>query len=670
MPDLKNDSRRFLFNCNRTAMMILMAARKPIDRAPYQLAAGSSSTTNTYLAHKAWLLAFALVIVTFVVYQPTWHAGFIWDDDDHVTANPAMTAPNGLRMIWSSLAVSRYYPLTLTTFWIEHHLWGLSPTPYHLVNVTLHAINGVLLFLVLRRLRVSLAWLAAAVWVLHPVNVESVAWITELKNIQSGFFFFAALLCFLRFEAEGQRRWYALALLCGACAFLSKASTVILPLALLLCVWWETGAWRKRDFVRTAPFFVLAVLMSVLTIVEQRGHVARQGTSEWSISVTQRAVIAGKSIGFYVGKIFWPADLAFVYRRWEVANSLSSCLPSVAVVAIGSALWAWRRRPWARAGLFGFGFFLAALLPALGFFDVYYFRYSFVADHFQYLASVGIIACATCGISYILDRTGFSSALAGNAVCLMLLAPLAGLTWKQSHIYHDSETLWQDTVTKNPGAWIAQNNLGVVLVQLGRASEAIGHYDQALRLKPDFAEAYDNRGVALAQLDKTEEAIGQYEQALQLDPHFSEAHYNLGIALSQTGRLLEAVEHYERALQAKPDYPKAHNNLGVVLAQTGQTEQAIQHYEEALRLEPDYFEAHNNLGVALVQLNRIPEAIAHYEQALRINPGFADAHVNFAVALEQVNRAPEAIEHYQQALRLKPDFVEARSALARLHAVP
>src|SRR5579862_1379341 len=227
-----------------------MTRRKPIDDAPHQQSVVSSPATKARLAYPPWLLALVMVVITFVAYQPAWRAGFIWDDPDHLTSNPAMTAPHGLKMIWSSLAVSRYYPLTLTTFWIQWRLWGLNPMPYHLVNVLLHTVNGFLLFLVLRCLKIPGAWAAAMLWVLHPVNVESVAWITELKNTQSGLFFFLSILCFLRFEPEKKNGWYALAVGCGLAAMLSKPSTVVLPLVLLLCVWWERGCWKRADLLR------------------------------------------------------------------------------------------------------------------------------------------------------------------------------------------------------------------------------------------------------------------------------------------------------------------------------------------------------------------------------------------------------------------------------------
>jgi hypothetical protein len=302
-----------------------MKRRKRIDDAPHERTVVSSPATETYFAHRPWLLALVLVVGTFVAYQPIWHAGFIWDDDDHLTANPAVAASNGLQMIWSSLAVSRYYPLTLTSFWVQRRLWGLNPLPYHLVNVALHAANGVLIFGLLRRLRVRAAWLAAMLWVLHPVNVESVAWITELKNTQSGFFFFLSMLCFLRFDADKKHSWYALAVACGLAAMLSKPSTVVLPVVLLLCVWWERGRWNRTDIVRIAPFFGLAVGMSVLTVIEQRGHVLRAGTTEWQLGPAERLVVAGKAIWFYAAKVLWPVRLAFVYPRWAAdASSLWS----------------------------------------------------------------------------------------------------------------------------------------------------------------------------------------------------------------------------------------------------------------------------------------------------------------------------------------------------------
>jgi len=621
------------------------------------------------MPHGVWLLALALVALTFIAYQPVWRAGFIWDDNDHLTANPAMIAPHGLRMIWSSLAVSRYYPLTLTSFWVQRQLWGLNPMPYHLVNVALHAINGMLVFFLLRRLRVPAAWLAAMLWVLHPVNVESVAWITELKNTQSGFFFFLSLLCFLLPDADKKPGWYALAIVFGLAAMLSKPSTVVLPLVLLLCVWWKRGHWNRTDFVRTAPFFGLAAGMSALTIIEQRGHVLRAGATDWQLGPAERLIVAGKAIWFYAAKVLWPVRLTFVYPRWAVDSwSLWSWVPTVALVAVAVTLWRCRSRAWCRAVLFGGGFFVAALLPVLGFFDIFYFRYSFVADHFQYLACVGLIALAASTGTAICERGGRWARDLGMLAAAIVLLILGVSTWRQARIYENLETLWLDTLTKNPRCWLAHNNLGNVLLQQGKISDALGHYEQALRLEPDRAETQINLGNVSFQQGRVNDALGYYEQALRLKPDYAEAHNNLGIALAQMGKTADAIAHYEQALRIKPDYADAHNSLGIALARTGKIEDAIAHYEQALRFNPDYAEAHCNLGNVFWQQGKVSEAVGHYEQALALKPDYAEAHNNLGIALARTGRIKEAITHYEQALRINSDYPEALNNLAWLLA--
>ncbi len=481
-------------------------------------------------ANRPWFLASVIVIVTFLAYQPAWRAGFVWDDDHHLTDNPAMTATHGLQMIWTSLAISRYYPLTLTSFWLQRQLWGLNPMPYHLVNVALHALNGVLIYFALCRLRIRAAWLAALLWVLHPVNVESVAWITELKNTQSGCFFFLAVLCFLRFETAAKRRWYALALLCGLAALLSKPSTVILPLALLLGMWWERGHWRRVDLLRVVPFFILSLGMSALTVVEQRGQILRERTAEWNLGMAERFVIAGKAVWFYAFKLVWPVRLTFVYPHWDLkAGAVLSWLPLGGLIATAAILWARRQQPWARAGLFGGGFFVVALLPVLGFFDVFYFRYSFVADHFQYLASVGLIALVTAGMATVYRRVGRPLGVVATLAAPLLLAVL---TWKQGHIYRDAETVWRDTLAKNPQCWMADTNLGNLLQNSGRITEAEEYYYRALTIKPDYAMARNDLGVALIAAGKPETALGELEQALRIKPDLMEAQDNLAWLLA------------------------------------------------------------------------------------------------------------------------------------------
>jgi tetratricopeptide (TPR) repeat protein len=614
-----------------------------------------------------WVVALLLVVVVLVAYTPVWHAGFIWDDDDHLTANPAMTAPHGLRTIWSSLAASRYYPLTLTSLWIQRRLWGLNPLPYHLVNVALHAINGVLVFLLLRRLRVTAAWFAAMLWLLHPVNVESVAWITELKNTQSGVFFFLAAICFLRSEVRKRWPWYTLALVCGLAAMLSKPSTVVLPVVLLLCVWRERNRWRRADIVRIAPFFAMAFGMSVLTVLEQREHILKGGIAEWNPSLAERFVVAGQAVWFYAAKLFWPAKLTFVYPRWEVqADSLVSWLPLAGLVAGAVLLWAWRHQFWARAGLFGLSCFVTGLLPVLGFFDVYYFRYSLVADHFQYLASIALMALVAGAATEICRRGSRLAKRIGMAAGAVILIVLGALTWRRADVYRDTESLWRDTLAKNPDCWMAHNNMGDLLSGAGQVQEAIRHYEQALRINARLAETHYNLGNALCQAGMYTNAIAHYEQALRIRPRYAEAHNNLGSALQQMGRPADAIEQYQQSLRIEPDLAVAHDNLGNALFQMGRVQEAIQQYAQALRIKPDLAETRNNLGSALFQVGRIQEAIGSYRQALRIRPDYAEAHCNLAGALQQAGDLDGAIGHYEAALRINPRLTTAYYNLGNL----
>ncbi len=600
-----------------------------------------------------------IVLLTILAYLPALRCGFIWDDDDHFTRNPAMKSVHGLEQIWSSLAVSRYYPLTLTTFWVERHLWGLHPLPYHAVNVALQAANAVLLWTLLRRLRVPGAWLAAALWAVHPAGVETVAWATELKNIQSGFFFFLSVLCFLRFEVDKKRASYALAVAFGAAAMLSKPSTVVLPLVLLLCAWWERGSWRRADILRIAPFFALAAGMSMLTILEQRGNVARAGAAAWQLGPEERLVIAGRAIWFYAGKVLWPAGLTFVYPRWDVsASTWLSWVGVIGLMAVGVALWKYRSRVWCRLVLFGAGYFVAALLPVLGFFDVFYFRYSYVADHFQYLASVGIIALVAGGGTVLCERNGPVARNAGVMVAAIVLLAFGVCTWRRTYVYQNMETLWRDTVARNPDSYMAHNNLGIVFAQAGNEREAVGQFEEAMRLKPDDTQAYVNLGNVLLREGQAQEAVGYYEQALRLAPNFALAHKDLGLALERRGKAREAIEQFEEALRLKPDDAEANNYLGHALNKMGRVTEAVSHYEQALQIDPDYAEAQNDLGWLLATMapaggGDAVRAVALAERACKLSNDLVPTYLDtLAAAYAAAGRFGDAVGAAQKAIQL------------------
>jgi tetratricopeptide (TPR) repeat protein len=634
-------------------------------------------------SRRGWLFCVFLLAATFIAYQPVWHAGFVWDDNQYVTGNVTLHSLDGLRRIWFELgATVQYYPLTFTSFWVEHHLWGLHPLGYHLVNIMLHALNAMLLWLVLHRLGVRGAWLAAGIFALHPVCVESVAWVTERKNTLSGLFYLGSLLAALSFWLprkaltgscmEGRAGdstggpggwkfcWLALGLY--LCALWSKTATVPLPAVILLLVWWKRGRLTWRDIHPLLPFLTVGIAMGLITMRVEKGLGAGAGGA--MLSFLERCLLAGRVFWFSLGKLFWPHPLIFIYPRWQInASQVVAYLPALAAAAGLLALWQ-MRGAWARATLFAFGYFLLLLFPVLGLFDVFFFHYSYVADHFQYFACIGPLALAAAAIITMLRpfktrRLFLESVLGGT-----LLLALGILTWRQNTTYTDAKTLWGHTLAKNPDAWMAYNNLGAALADQGRFSEAIVEYQGSLRINPDNVEADNNLGTALVRLGRVPEAIGYWEQALQIKPDYAEAHNNLGIALAQVGRVKEAIGHWERALQIKPDLVEAHNDLGAALMQAGKLEDAIGHYEQALRIKPDFAEAHYDWGIALVRLGRVPEAIRHWEQALRLKPDYAEAHYNLGIALGQAGRPDEAIGHYEQALKIKPDYADAHYRLA------
>lgn len=650
---------------------------------------------------RPWLLTVALVAAVVLAYLPVRQAGFIWDDDAHVTANPTIIGPLGLKEIWTS-AKANYFPLTMTSFWVQHALWGLDPWPYHAVSVGCHALGAVLLFLVLRRLQVPGAALGAALWALHPVQVESVAWISELKNTQSGVFFFLSSWLFLRWRQAAPvpsgRRDYWLALACAVLAVLSKSSTVMLPVVLGL-IWWWVGGWRARHVVWLAPFFAVSLAASGWTIWEQKVNSMASGP-DWQLSLLERGVLAGRIPWFYLGKLLWPDPLIFIYPRWPVdASHVVAWLPVAALVLGAAALFRWRdgrARPWFLAG----AYFGVSLFPVLGFFDVFYFRYSYVADHFQYLASVGPLALAGAGLARGLARRPAGLAAARTPAAVVAVGALAVLSWRQGAIYRDSRTLWADTVVRNPQAWIAHVNLGVQLLAAGEAEGALAHYRAALALRPGAAEIETNVGVALLRLGHAEEAVSHLEAAVRRNPKLAEAYSSLGLALATLGRNAAAEQACEAALRLQPEFPAAlfnlanvlvrgarlpeaiarleqalrapgdagtrvaiHRRLAEILADTGRRAESVAHYAAIVKVQPTDREARNQLAGYLFQSGRYAEAAAHYEEMLRLEPAAVEARSNLGSVLVQLGRPAEAIAHYREALRQRPDFADARANL-------
>jgi len=608
---------------------------------------------------KSFLLL-GLLLATLSAYYPAWHGGILWDDDSHITRNELRSA-EGLQRIWFDLgATQQYYPVVHSVFWFLHKLWGDDTLGYHLANVILHAMSAFLVAVILRRLAVPGAGLSAVIFALHPIQVESVAWISELKNTLSGALCLGAALAYLHFDKDRRKRHYALALTFFVLALLSKSVTATLPAALLVVFWWQRGRlnWR-RHVLPLMPFFVLGAAAGWLTTWVERTLIGAQG-AEFHFTLIERFLIAGRVIWFYLSKLLWPANLIFVYPRWQVNQSTWwQYLYPLGVAALLVGLWLWRKR--SRAPLAAALIFWGTLFPVLGFFNVFPFRFSFVADHFQYLAGIAIIALFSAGLASVAKHWNFHPRQ-GAAVTLLLGGTLAFLAWGQSRQYANAETLYRTTISRNPSCWMAHVNLGKLELD-SAIEEAVAHFTEALRLKPDLTEARHNLGNAVQRLGRLEEAVSHYEEVLRLKPDFAEAHNNLGNALQKLGRPEEALRECHEALRINPDYPEPHYNLGVTLQAMGRLDEAVTHFKEALRLRPDNAEAHNDIGNVLQSMNRLDEALVHIHEALRLKPDFAVARYNLGNILQRMGRSEEAATQYKEALRLKPDFAHAHNNL-------
>jgi tetratricopeptide (TPR) repeat protein len=575
----------------------------------------------------------ALVVMTLAAYAPVSSSGIIWDDNDYVFLNDTLRSLGGLGRIWlEGGATPQYYPLVFTSFWIEYRLWGLDPLGYHAVNVLLHATCALLLWRVLRHLGLGGAWLAAAVFALHPVHVESVAWITERKNVLSGALYLASMLCYLRFdhpnsdEIQPRRSLllYGASLLLFAGALASKTVTLSLPAVLILILWWKKRFdWRAGATL--IPFIAIGIPCGILTVWMERHHVGASGP-DWDFSPIDRILIAGRALWFYASKLAWPHPLVFNYPRWSIDPYVWwQYLYPAAAMSVVATLW-WRRATLGRGPLVAVLVFAGTLVPALGFFDVYPMRYSFVADHFQYLASIALVALAVEVARNAVVSNGRLSAPAGWAAAAGLLTVLGVLTWREIPEYQNPITLWRATIAENPDSWLAHSNLGMYLAERGELSIGIGHQQRAIELKPDFATAYDNLGTALARLGDTNEAIRNFRQALELEPGRAATLTNLGNALISKRRFTDAIEAFERSLELRPDNVVTLNNLGNLMVKRDR-KAGVRYLERAIESDPEFAQAHFNLAGAVAP-DDPTRAVDSYETAARHFAG--DGNLRFA----------------------------------------
>jgi tetratricopeptide (TPR) repeat protein len=656
---------------------VARSPQRSVRRAATSPAAGGPPPRRRREWPRRLLLFVALLGATLAAYRPAWHGQPVWDDEGHLT-RPDLRDAGGLRRIWLSPgATQQYYPVTHTAFWIQHRLWGADTLGYHVVNIVLHAASAFLVFLILRRIRAPGAVLAAAVFALHPMHVESVAWITELKNTLSGVLYLASAWLYLRFDETRRRGWYAGAAALFVLALFSKTVTATLPVALVIALWWQRGrlSWR-RDVLPLGPWAAISAAAGLTTAAFERALIGARG-ADFELTAIERVLVAGRAIWFYLSKLVWPANLSFNYPRWEVsaAEAWQYLLP-LAAAAMLAAAWRYRRR--SRAPFAALLYFLITLSPALGFVSVYPFRFSFVADHFAYLASIGVIALAAGAVGQ------WSRGLHYLAI-LLIAAPLAVLTWRHSRQFADAETLYRTTLERNPESWLARNNLAALLLNGSPedVGEAVEHLRESLRLRHENPVGHYNLALALQQLGRHGEAIDSFQTALAqfsappdagdggaepgVNPiRLGQLHRHLGKSLIAAGRREEGLASLKQAIDRDPTAAGAYVELGIAYVQTGALDDALILFRLAQQLQPGEADHYTNVGGVLLQQGRYEEAVVQLQEAVRLAPRHLDASFNLALAYEGLGRPALAAAAYRYVLQLDPAHAQARTNLERL----
>ena len=645
-------------------------APKPVPPPP-------AETPAQALHSRAVVAALVLALLVCVSYLPAmlW-GGFVWDDTTFILGEPALRTWDGLAKFWfapSEVHEPFYRPLTYTTFWLDYQLWGYAPQGYHVVNVLLHGGSVLLLWRILARLAVPGAWLIAAVFAVHPLHAESVAWAMERKDVLSGLFYMASVWAWLPFLAEregggrppGELRRYCVALAFFAAGLLAKNMVVTLPAALVILHWWQRGRVSGPDALRLAPFFALAFAFIALDM-----HLVTTATpTSFDYSFIERMLIAARAVWFYVVKLAWPLDLAVIYPRWDIhLGDAVAWLALAGAAGLAAALWLLRERI-GRGALAGTLFYAVTLSPTLGFIDHTYMLFAFVADRYQYLAGIGVSAVlvgAAAALGARLSGYWRTTAVAGAVAMLLLLGTA---TWRQAGIYRDQLTFFEHVVAKNPEAVGAHLNLAQALIDEGRYDEAVMAGEIAVAQRPDSYDAHINLAIALTHLKRLDEAEEHLRQAVEIAPDESGPHANLGVLLSRRGQPDSSERHLRRALELAPDDRDVLGNLAKLLTMQERPQEALAFYDRLVALGVQDAATHTARGDLLVGLERYDEALAAWQRALpqaSRQAAFA-LHVSMGRAeWAKSGDADAAARHYERALAIETRHATTLGDLASL----
>lgn len=630
-------------------------------------------------AQKQWLWGVLLVVLACVVYLPVLHATLIWDDSFMVTDNKMLRSASGLYDIWFTNKPADHIPVTLSALWLQYQLWGTNPLGFHVVNVLLHALGAVLLWRVLLQLRLPGAWLAAAVFALHPVCAASAAWVSEQKNTVSLVFYLWTVLCYLRFEEKPSRKNYALALIVFVFTLLTKGSVVVLPAVLTVLIWWKNRVLTKGDMLRLAPFFVTAFAEAMAAIWFQN-HRAIGGEMIQDLNRAGQLIAATRAVWFYLWKAWVPWNITVIYPQWTIDwRSILEYSPALAIIAVLAVAWRFRAT-WGRHVLFALLAFIVTLFPVMGFFNMYFLVFSRVADHWQYLAMLVSIPFAVCGMVYLVRKWKWPAPMSAG-IAVLILTFLSISTWMRASVYQNEETLWTDTIHRNPNAWMAYNNLGNAIGAKQKTDESIAIYEKAVALKADFADAHSNLGNALvakyeelksSNKAKAEEsldkAVEHLQKAVMIQPQMANFHFNYAIALVDKGRVDEGIKEYEEAIKIRGGFADCRNNLANALLKANRPKEALGQALLAVQINPSSAEGHYNAGSAYHALGEVDHAKKEFETALSLRSNLTSAHYECGMMLAMSGRFEEALPHFQSFVREHPNDESGHGSLGNVFA--